>query len=179
MTELEFVPVTRKTWPDFETLFEQPGSPKFCWCMSWRDLSNRQSAGSADKKKAMAAIVTAGTPVGIIARSGSEMIGWCSVAPRGTFRKLSPDQDDAEKGIWSIVCFFVVRARRNSGIGAALLDAAIDHAFRNGASAIEAYPIDPESPSFRFTGFKPMFVARGFRATGMAGSRRNVMRLDG
>ncbi|WP_421913042.1 GNAT family N-acetyltransferase [Mesorhizobium sp.] len=179
MTRLEFVPVTSKTWPDFETLFERPGSPNFCWCMSWRDLPDRQSAGSADKKKAMAAIVAAGTPVGIIARSGSEVVGWCSVAPRESFRKLSADQDDIEKGIWSIVCFFVVRSRRNSGIGAALLDAAIDHAFKSGASAIEAYPVDPRSPSFRFMGFKPMFDTRGFRATGMAGSRRNVMRLDG
>jgi GNAT superfamily N-acetyltransferase len=178
MTKLDFVPVTSKTWPDFEKLFEQPGSPKFCWCMSWRELSNRQSADSAGKKKAMAAIVAAGTPVGIIARSGAEIVGWCSVAPRETFRKLSPGQDDGDKDIWSIVCFFVVRARRNGGIGAALLEAAIDHAFKSGASAIEAYPVDPESPSFRFMGFKPMFAARGFRAVGMAGSRRHVMRLE-
>jgi len=95
MTEPEFVPVTSKTWPDFETLFEQPGSPKFCRCTNWRDLPGRQSADSAAKKKAMAATVAAGTPVGIIASSGSGVVGWCSVAPRGTFRKLSPDQNDA------------------------------------------------------------------------------------
>ncbi|QPC93030.1 GNAT family N-acetyltransferase [Mesorhizobium sp. INR15] len=179
MTELDFFPVTQKTWPDFETLFVQPGGPKYCWCMSWRELADRQSASSPDKKKAMAAIVAAGTPVGIIARSGAEVIGWCSVAPRETFRKLSPHQDDSEKGIWSIVCFFVTRPHRKSGVGAALLDAAIEYAHNNGASAVEAYPVDPDSPSFRFMGFKAMFAARGFRAIGMAGSRRHVMRLEG
>jgi GNAT superfamily N-acetyltransferase len=178
MTELEFVPVTRKTWSDFEKLFERPGAPKYCWCMSWRELADRQSAGSADKKKAMESTVAAGTPVGIIARAGSEVVGWCSVAPRETFRKLSPDQDDDEKDIWSVVCLFVARPHRAGGIGAGLLEAAIEHAFKSDAVAIEAYPVNLDSPSFRFMGFKPMFVARGFHEIGMAGSRRHVMRLE-
>lgn len=177
MIDLAFVPVTRQTWPDFEKLFEQPGGPRYCWCMSWRDLASRQSSSGADKKRAMETIVAAGTQVGIIARAGQEVVGWCSVAPRQSFRKLSPDQNDDEKDIWAIVCFFVTRPRRAGGIGARLLEAAVDHAFKNGAWAVEAYPVAPDSPSFRFMGFKPMFAARGFRETGMAGSRRHVMRL--
>ncbi len=69
------------------------------------------------------------------------------------------------------------RALRGGGLAAALLDAAIDHAFANGASMIEAYPVDQASPSYRFMGFRDMFTARGFHKIGMAGSRRHVMRL--
>jgi hypothetical protein len=71
----------------------------------------------------------------------------------------------------------VPRALRGAGLGAALLDAAILHAFASGASAIEAYPVDRASPSYSFMGFREMFAARGFRETGMAGTRRHVMRL--
>lgn len=177
MIDLDFVSVTRQTWPDFEKLFEQSGGPKYCWCMSWRELAGRQSSSGADKKRAMESTIAAGTPVGIIARAGEEVVGWCSVAPRESFRKLSPDQNDNEKDIWSIVCFFVARPHRAVGIGHRLLEAAVDHAVKSGASAVEAYPVDPDSPSFRFMGFKPMFAARGFHETGMAGSRRHVMRL--
>jgi len=78
----------------------------------------------------------------------------------------------------SIVCFYVPRASRGNGLASALLDAAIDHGFANGARTIEAYPVDKASPSYRFMGFRNMFVARGFHEIGMAGSRRHVMRLE-
>ncbi|WP_245458430.1 MULTISPECIES: GNAT family N-acetyltransferase [unclassified Mesorhizobium] len=80
--------------------------------------------------------------------------------------------------MWSIVCFYVPRALRGGGLASALLDAAIDHAFANGARIIEAYPVDETSPSYRFMGFHDMFAGRGFHETGMAGSRRYVMRLE-
>ena len=94
------------------------------------------------------------------------------------FRKLSRQQDDSETGVWSIVCFYVPRALRGCGLAGALLDAAIDHAFAKGAGTIEAYPVDKASPSYSFMGFRDMFLVRGFRETGMAGSRRHVMRLE-
>lgn len=126
----------------------------------------------------MMALIDAGTPVGIVAQFDDRTVGWCSVAPRETYRKLSRQQDDREAGIWSIVCFFVPRALRGGGLASALLDAAIDHAFAKGATTIEAYPVDQASPSYSFMGFRDMFVARGFREIGMTGSRRHVMRLE-
>ncbi len=58
-----------------------------------------------------------------------------------------------------------------------LLAGAIDHARANGATVVEAYPVDPDSPSFRFMGFVPVFAEAGFRDLGMTGTRRHVMRL--
>jgi GNAT superfamily N-acetyltransferase len=146
--------------------------------MAWRDMPDRQAASNADRKAAISGFVERGTPIGILAYEGKEAVGWCSVAPRESLRKLSPKQDDSEQGIWSIVCFFVPRTRRKDGLGGALLDAAIKHAFKKGARAVEAYPVDPDAPSYRFMGFRTMFSGRGFVETGKAGSRRHVMRLE-
>ncbi|TIS58819.1 GNAT family N-acetyltransferase [Mesorhizobium sp.] len=176
--DIGFTEVTRSTRADFENLFEQPGAPKYCWCMAWRILSSREHVPNDEKKRAMMALIEAGTPVGIVAHLEGRTVGWCSVAPRETYRKLSRQQDDTETDVWSIVCFYVPRALRGGGLAAALLDAAIDHAFAKGASTIEAYPVDQASPSYSFMGFRNMFVARGFREIGMTGSRRHVMRLE-
>nr|WP_292167462.1 GNAT family N-acetyltransferase [Mesorhizobium sp.] len=146
--------------------------------MAWRRLENREHASNDERRRAVMALVEAGTPVGILAHAEGKAVGWCSVAPRETYRKLSRQQDDTEAGIWSIVCFYVPRASRGGGLASALLDAAIDHAFANGARTIEAYPVDKASPSYRFMGFRDMFVARGFHEIGMAGLRRHVMRLE-
>ncbi|WP_051371229.1 GNAT family N-acetyltransferase [Mesorhizobium loti] len=172
---VRFIEVTQATRGKFETLFEQPGAPKYCWCMAWRQSS--EHIQNDEKKHRMMAFIDAGTPVGILAQIDGKTVGWC-FAPRETYRKLSKQQDDSETGVWSIVCFFVPRALRGGGLASALLDAAIDHAFAKGAHVIEAYPVDEASPSYRFMGFREMFVVRGFHETGKAGSRRYVMRLE-
>jgi GNAT superfamily N-acetyltransferase len=162
LAKLRFTEVTGKTRADFENLFEAPGGPKYCWCMAWRPLPGRREyVQHAELKHAMMKLVEAGTPVGIMAELDGKTVGWCSVAPRQTYRKLSPQQDYGETDIWSIVCFYVPRALRGGGLAAALLDAAVDHAFAKGAKTIEAYPIDKASPSYRFMGFRDMFTARG------------------
>ncbi|TIR24140.1 MAG: GNAT family N-acetyltransferase [Mesorhizobium sp.] len=174
---IRFVEVTQQTRGRLEDLFEQPGAPKYCWCMAWRH-SSREHIENDEKKRMIMALIDAGTPVGIVAELDGKAVGWCSVAPRETYRKLSKQQDDSETGIWSIVCFYVPRALRGGGLASALLDAAIDHAFGKGARVIEAYPVDEAAPSYRFMGFRDMFVARGFHEIGTAGTRRHVMRLD-
>ncbi|SFP57860.1 Acetyltransferase (GNAT) domain-containing protein [Mesorhizobium sp. NFR06] len=174
---IRFVEVTQTTRGRFEDLFEQPGAPKYCWCMAWRH-SGREHIQNDEKKRMMMALIEAGTPVGIVAELDGRTAGWCSVAPRETYRRLSKRQDDSETGIWSIVCFYVPRALRGGGLASALLDAAIDHAFAKGARIVEAYPVDEAAPSYRFMGFRDMFAARGFQEIGPAGTRRHVVRLS-
>ncbi|MCT8989359.1 GNAT family N-acetyltransferase [Chelativorans sp. SCAU2101] len=178
MANLRFAPVTKQSWPDFEALFEDSGGPKYCWCMAWRDMPNRQSATNTERKQAMKSFVETGTPVGILAYLDGKPVAWCSIAPRESLRRLAPWQDDAERNVWAIVCFFIKRTHRRQGIASALLDAALEYAFAEGASAVEASPVEPDSPSYRFMGFREMYLRRGFRELGMAGSRRHVMRLD-
>jgi GNAT superfamily N-acetyltransferase len=177
LSRIRFIEVTRETRADFESLFEQPGAPKYCWCMAWRH-SSREHVQNDEKKRLMMALIGKDAPVGILAELDGNMVGWCSVAPRATYRKLSRQQDDSETGIWSIVCFYVPRAMRGGGLASVLLDAAIGHAFAKGARIVEAYPVDEAAPSYRFMGFRDMFTTRGFREVGTAGTRRHVMRLS-
>ena len=66
---------------------------------------------------------------------------------------------------------------RRRGLVHDLIAAAVEYAKRNHASVVEAYPVDPDSPSYRFMGFVPVFQRAGFMEVGRAGSRRHVMRL--
>lgn len=176
---LEFHPVEGPRWNDLVTLFEAPGGPKYCWCMAWRDAGpNRGQLTNDDRKALLAQRVEAGTPIGILAYSGSQAVGWCSVAPRTTLMERPlKGIDAANDEVWSVLCFYVPRRHRGSGMARALLEAAIREAVSRGATVIEAYPVDPESPSYRFMGFTSMFAAAGFVESHRAGTRRHVMQL--
>jgi GNAT superfamily N-acetyltransferase len=177
MTNFSTQAVTRANWHDLEKLFESRGGPKYCWCMAWRPMENRTSADNDERKRALHSRVEEGTPVGLIGYTHGEPVAWCSVAPRGTFLRLRDDQHE-EPGVWSVTCFFVRRDHRGTGVSGRMLEAAVELARRSGAKAVEGYPVDADSPSYRFMGFVALFQQRGFREVARAGSRRHVLRLD-
>jgi GNAT superfamily N-acetyltransferase len=170
-------PVTQATWVDFEALFEDKGGPKYCWCNAWRPMEGRSSADKAARKRAMRERVRKRVPIGLLGYVDGEPVGWCSVAPRETFLRLSADQDDSERGVWSVTCFFVRRDHRKLGLSGQLLEAAVKLAKKRGAKVIEGYPVDPDSPSYRSMGFVELFRSHGFAPAGRTGTRRHVMRL--
>jgi len=174
---IEFAAVTAERWPDLVQLFEARGGPHHCFCTAWRRLPSGSDRRDSDVKRAtLERTVQAGTPVGLLVYLDGEPAGWCSVAPRETFRDLGGNEYGDGTSVWSVVCFFVPRARRGQGLAAQLLGAACDEALAAGADVIEGYPVDPDSPSYRFMGVRSMFLDAGFEETGMAGSRRHVMR---
>jgi GNAT superfamily N-acetyltransferase len=175
--QLVFREVTPASWTGFEGLFECRGGPKACWCMVWRATPEEaRHTDGRSRKAAMKARVMAGTTVGLLGYLGDEAVAWCSVAPRETYRRLVED-DGNDEGIWSIACFFVIRRLRGQGVSQRVIAAAVEFARERGASIVEAYPVDPSSPSYRFMGFIPMFKEAGFREVGRAGTRRHVFRL--
>jgi predicted GNAT family acetyltransferase len=123
--------------------------------------------------------VADGGPVGILGYLEGEPVAWCSIAPRPTYRRLGGPDDfaDAPDKVWSLVCFFVKRQLRGRGATEQLLMAAIEEARRSGAKIVEAYPVDPQSPSYRFMGFVDTFRRADFKEVGTAGLRRHVLRL--
>ncbi len=178
LDRIEFCEVTPENWNDFEGLFECRGGPKACWCMVWRATPDEgKRTDGASRKTAMKKRITAGMTVGIIGYLDGEAVAWCSVAPRSTYRRLVKD-DSVDEGVWSIACFFVVRRLRGLGMSQRIISAAVDFAKRRGASVVEAYPVDPDSPSYRFMGFVQTFETAGFQETGRIGARRHVFRLQ-
>ena len=175
--DLEFHPVTKERWSDFEKLFESKGSPHNCWCTAWRNVEKKgNKPDKKEKKTAIKTSISKDIPIGIIAYLNIEPVGWCSIAPRETYRSLGGDE--TLNNVWSLVCFFIKRKFRNNGINKLLLTEAIKYAKENGAEYIEAYPVEPDSPSYRFMGFKHTFEKANFNFIKKVGSRRNVMLLE-
>ncbi len=173
---LEFRTVEPGNWPDLARLFEARGGPKYCWCALWRPGSRADRRDPGGKRSALRRAVKAGAPVGLLAYSGPEPVGWCSVGPRETYRDLGGGRYGPDVCVWAIVCFFVPRPMRRRGIQTGLLEAACAMAAGAGADVIEAYPVDPGSPSYRFMGLVPTFLAAGFEEFGRVGKRRHAMR---
>ena len=184
LPDLTFRAVEATTWPDFERLFSSRGAPHYCWCQVFRSTpGTARQADRTESKAAMCERIHQGMQVGVLAYADDVPIGWCSIGRRPTFPRLrtttvggAADPDDPS--VWSLTCFFVPRRLRGRGLASRLLQAAVDHAHTQGATAVEAYPVDPDSPSYRFGGFRPMLRAAGFSEVGRLGKRRYVMRLD-
>lgn len=147
--------------------------------MAWRaDADERKAAPKgSDRKPLMHGRVKSGTTVGLVGYLDGEPAAWVSIAPRDTYQELGgPDAETGEK-IWSLACMYVPRKLRGNGFGNQLIEAASAYAKKRGGTVLEAYPVDPDLPSYRFMGFVPAFRRLGFKKVGTAGSRRTVMRL--
>ena len=182
MSEFTFAPVGVGNWGDMESLFERRGGPRHCYCMVNREMEPRFSrADSPAKKLGLRCYVERGVPVGILAYQDGESVGWCSVAPLSTHVRLRTRDcevvDSPGDVVWSISCFYVVVGARRQGLVRQLIGEAVEYARMHGATVFEAYPVLPESPSWRYMGFVSTFASLGFEQVGMSGKRRHVMQL--
>lgn len=144
ITNLEFRPLTPETWRDLHTLFEGDKVCRECWCMWWRlSASDWMRQRGKKNREALKVIVESGKVPGILAYSDNKPIGWCSISPRDEYSRLERSRalrriDD--KPVWSVVCFFVAKPFRRRGVSTRLLEAAVDHAEKQGAKIVEGYP---------------------------------------
>ncbi len=174
MKEIDVKPVNKDQWSDFEALFSSKGAPNYCWCASWRmNAKELGAADSATKREFMRRRILADIPVGLLAYFNGTPVAWCSVAPRETYRKLGGDA--ALENVWSIACFFIKKEFRGIGLVSRLIEEAQAYARENGAAYLEAFPVEPDSPSYRHMGFIETFNHAGFVHTHRTGTRRHVM----
>ncbi len=189
-TKLAVHPLTPERWPDLEVLFASKGCSiaRHCWCMAYRRTGSpgKPESGAANARTNRAdlkALVDAGRPPGLIGYRGGEPVGWVSLGPREDYARLerSPIMKPVDdRPVWSIVCFVVPPAHRGQGIARALLDGAVAYAKRQGATLVEAYPVDkPErtKSDFIWFGAKSMFDAAGFVEVARRKPERPVVRL--
>ena len=183
-------PLTPERWPDMETVFNARGCSvaRGCWCMYYRRSGQRgplpagTTPGAANRAD-LRALVDAGRPPGLVGYRDGVPVGWVSLAPRQEFAKLarSPVMKPVDdRPVWSIVCFVVPAAHRGQGVARALLAAAVDYAARQGATLIEAYPMDKPGRAADDTmwfGAKTMYDAAGFVEVARRRPQRPVVRL--
>lgn len=186
---LRCVELTPDLWPALERLFGPQGACGGCWCMWWRvPRAGKlwQETKGAPAKRRFKRLVLAGEALGVLAFAGDEAVGWCAFGPRRAFPKLERarayQRADTE-GVWSVNCFYVARAWRGRGVTRALLDAAVEACARQGAAAVEAYPVTTTrdgrrvAATFAYTGPIGIFEERGFEVVQRESPTRPLVRL--
>lgn len=156
-----------------------------CWCTAYRDRVPNEQRGAY-----MAGLCSTDPGPGVLVYVDGEPAGWCSVAPRSSYARLMrsrtiPFLDDRDA--WSIVCFVVRGGYRKQGLMHHLLDGAVEHARRHGASVVEGYPVDTRGDRVDvisgYVGTSTLFEAHGFTVAGettahSGGRERVIMRRE-
>lgn len=174
----------------YDDFFEVVGVKKpgggGCWCMSYRDsrVPNDQRGAYMERECA-----TEPGP-GVLAYVDGEVAGWCSVAPRSTYRRLMNSRTIPfldSRDAWSIVCFVVRPGYRKQGLMHHLLEGAVEHAKRYGAEVVEGYPAEAGGDRIDvisgYVGTTDLFEEHGFTRASPTGAHaghrpRFVMRKE-
>ena len=188
--KLTVAPLTPDRWPDLETIFNAKGCSvaRACWCMAYRLSGARESSppgmtrAQANRGK-LKALVDAGNPPGLIGYRGKVPVGWVSVGPREDYAKLrrSPVMKPVdEQPVWSVICFVVPAEYRGQGVARALLVGAVAYAKKQGATLVEAYPVDKPARSndeYMWFGAKSMYDNAGFKEVARRKPQRPIVRI--
>lgn len=172
------------------TLFASERTTSHCSCMAFCS-SRREFAlgwfggGNARRFAAMAA--RSPHPMGVLAFHADRVVGWCACGPRSRYavtdaaRELMrgrEPQDDA--ATWFLPCLFVLRGYRGQGVTRTLARAVVDLARREGATAIEGWPVAASvgRSADAFVGREPVFADLGFSRVARPTPERVIMRLE-
>ena len=185
-------PATADRWTDLITVFGRRGQdPSWCWCQLFLRPAAARPAAPDNRDALYQEINHATVPPGLIAYVDDHPAGRTRVGPRATFPGVTGNQalsrvlTTDDPGVWWVTCFAVDRHFRRSGVGSALLEAAVEFARHHRATAVEGHPVDVAglkaaraAPSALYTGTKAMFAATGFTEVARTYPTRPVMRLS-
>ena len=195
MDDLRIVTANEASWDDVRTVFGQRGDAAQCFCQRykswdiWYDVPREDLAARLRDQTACGDRDATDTS-GLVAYLGDEPVAWCAVEPRTAYDRLlkmpipwkGRDEDKHDDTVWAVTCFIVRAGYRRRGISGALARAAVDHARRNGARALEAYPMITTGKDVTWgelhVGARSVFAAAGFTQLTHPTLRRVVMRVD-
>ena len=194
---LSVVPANQASWEGLRTVFGDRGDPYRCQCQWFKVPSKTWRAMPHEERESQLRDQThcdepdAPTTSGLVAYLDDEPVGWCAVQPRTEYPRLQTtrvpwtgrDEDRDDPGVWAVTCFVVRTGYRRRGISRALTEAAVDHARKHGATAIEGYALVTEPGKEvvwgeLFVGAKSTYEDCGFREVSSPTPRRRVMRID-
>ena len=187
---LTLKPLTPGRFADLEAIFNARGCSvaRGCWCLFYRDSGAkppppRGVTRGERSRRDLKARVSKGEFIGLIGYRGKVPVGWISLGPRESYKKLERSNvmkavDDAK--VWSIICFVVPAEYRDQGVARELLDGAVAYARKKKVKLLEAYPVDKAGRSndeFMWFGTKSMFDKAGFEEVARRKPQRPVVRL--
>jgi GNAT superfamily N-acetyltransferase len=196
-TELRIVPANQAPCDALDILYGERGSGQRCRCQRYKLGPGESFQGlgpdelrARQQEQTRCGDASAGPTSGLVAYVGGEPVGWCAVEPRPAYTGLlrptfrihweGRDEDKEDESVWAITCLFARARYRKKGIASALAVEAVEHARRNGARAVEAYPmIDKNALAEELhVGTEAMFAEAGMTIVSHPSKRRIVMRLD-
>jgi len=97
---------TPDRWPDVVTVMGTRGDPSRCWCQLFRiPGAGWDRATAPAMRDALHEQVRGDVPPGVLAVRDDEPVGWCAVAPRGSYPRLGrstvAQATDDGPGVWA------------------------------------------------------------------------------
>lgn len=192
---LRIVPANEVSFADLQTVFGDRGPAARCQCQRFR-LRSGESFGRQpveerqQRLREQAACEDVDAPTcGLLAWLDDEPVGWCAVGPRSDLDGLKRvftvpwkgrHEDPDDPTVFAVTCLAIRKGYRRRGIASALVVATVHHARRQGARAVEGYPMarsDVLNEELH-VGTVAMFEAAGFHEVSTPTLRRVVMRID-
>jgi GNAT superfamily N-acetyltransferase len=191
------VPANQATCDDLDAIFGLKGYPARCRCQRfrttgeewWHDPIPVEERIFRLHQQADCGYPDSGHTSGVVAFSNDEPAGWCAVDQRSQHIRLGQtpwkgrDEDPRDDGVWAITCLVVRVGFRGQGLTYLLARAAVEQARRQGARALEGYPMVVD-PGQKVTwgeihvGHRRVFAAAGLEQVSHPSKRRVVMRID-
>ena len=178
--------VTAADWPLVEELFGGNGACGGCWCMYWHappgEEAWNRAKGPVNRQK-LRQEIERGRCRAVVALQAGKATGWCRFGPTHSFPRLARSRKliRADMADYAVVCFFIDRASRHSGVAVELLKAAAAAAFEDGASDIEGYAVGPKGDdvpgAFAWTGVPAIFERAGFAPVDHDAGARRIYQL--
>lgn len=183
MAQIAVVPATADRFGDIARVINPTGREQACWCMHWRapakeDVTTREARlrELTEREPApgmLAYLGDSGEADSGAGESGVEVAGWLGFSRRSDARSLQRSrvlpvgESETWPTTWVFMCVTVRAGFRRQGVAQALLDAGADYAARHGATALDAFPVEPDPGrrvpvSAAFVGTVGMFERAGF-----------------
>jgi GNAT superfamily N-acetyltransferase len=176
---------------ELAVLFEAQRNTRHCWCTAFCVSNGQFAAGwfaRGNRRRFERMAVESAAPMGVLASVDGSAVGWCACGPRsrystaidGRSRLLRRRPREEDHSVWLLACLFVAAGHRGRGVTHALVRAAVDLARREGAIAIEGWPLAATAPhsADTFLGREEVFQAAGFSCVDRPTPQRVIMRVD-
>ncbi|GAB2482086.1 GNAT family N-acetyltransferase [Promicromonospora xylanilytica] len=172
MAQITVLPATAERFGDIARVLNPNGREQACWCMHWRAPAKEDVTTRAARLREL----TEQEPApGMLAYLGAEaeVAGWLGFSRRSAARSLQRSrvlpvgEPESWPSTWVFMCVTVRPGFRRQGVAQALLDAGVGYAAAHGATALDAFPVEPEPGrrvpvSAAFVGTVGMFERAGF-----------------
>ena len=178
-----FSVLSKEGWKDLELLFGNNGACGGCWCMTPRLSTSEYKKNKGDKNKELFhQLLLKNEPLGVLAYYNKNPIAWCSISPKSRLKEMKISRimnHTSDENTWSIVCLFIKKEFRRKQISTFIIDKAVEYAFKNGATTVEAYPVvtmkDKMPDVFAWAGIWKSYEKAGFKIVRQVSATKLIM----